>query len=108
MENIISTVVNLVFGSLGALIWVLIIIRLIKDRFTTLKTVKAIVIDKNTYKEQVVSRMQPTHSRQRYVVIFDCNGKKKSFYVSEFSYNGYRKGEKGTLTYKGSKLIDFR
>jgi len=45
--------------------------------------------------------------RVKYAVTFLTDGKKKSFYVSEFSYNGYRKGEKGTLTYQGDRLIDF-
>ena len=41
-----------------------------------------------------------------FVIYF--NDKKKSFYVSQFSYNGYRVNERGTLKYKGDKLIEFK
>lgn len=107
MENIINIIVTVVFAILGVSLFASIMIRLIKDRFSAEKTVKATLIDKNTYKEQVASRAEAAYPKQRYVVVFDCNGKKKSFYVSEFSYNGYRKGEKGYLTYKGSRMIGF-
>ena len=42
------------------------------------------------------------------MIVFSVNGKKKSFYVSQFSYNGYKVNEKGTLKYKGNKLISFK
>lgn len=103
-----NIIINVIFAILGVSIFALIIIRLIKDKFSAEKTVKATVIDKNTYKEQVASKAQAAFPKQRYVVVFDCKGTKRSFYVSEFSYNGYSKGEKGNLTYKGSKLIDFK
>jgi hypothetical protein len=45
--------------------------------------------------------------RYRYAVVFSAEGKRFSFYVSEFSFGGYRKGERGMLTYKGNKIIDF-
>ena len=38
---------------------------------------------------------------------FSVGEKKKSFYVSQFSYGGYRVGEKGTLKHKGDRLIGF-
>ena len=41
-------------------------------------------------------------------VTFQIGNKRKSFKISEFSYNGYRKGQNGTLKYRGSRLIDFR
>lgn len=43
----------------------------------------------------------------RYVIVFEAEGKTLSFYVSEFSFGGYRKGERGKLTYQGGRLIDF-
>lgn len=107
MGNIINIIVNIIFALIGVSIFVLVLIKLIKDRVAVEKTIKATIVDKNTYKEQVASKVQAAYPKQRYVVIFDCNGKKKSFYVSGFSYNGFRKGEKGELTYKGTKLISF-
>ena len=69
-------------------------------------TVRAEVVHKQTV--EFYSRTAPGGKRVKYSVTFLANGKKKSFYVSEFSYGGYRKGEKGTLTYKGDRLIDFQ
>ena len=42
-----------------------------------------------------------------YIVVFQIGGKRKGFEVSEFSYGGYRIGEEGRLTYRGSRLLDF-
>ena len=36
-----------------------------------------------------------------------ADGKRLPFYVSEFSYSGYRLKEKGTLTYRGDRLLKF-
>ena len=44
----------------------------------------------------------------KYYAVLSIDGKKKSFYVSQFSYNGYRVNEKGLLKYKGDKLIEFK
>ena len=54
------------------------------------------------------SKYSGTGKHEKYVVVFSVDGKKKSFYVSQFSYNGYRVNEKGTLKYKGDKLIEFK
>jgi hypothetical protein len=50
----------------------------------------------------------PPYISYKYAVTFQIGNKRKSFYVSELSYGGYRKGEKGTLTYRGDRLIDFQ
>ena len=96
------TVLHLLFLGL----WVLLIIRVICKRFGPVKTVKAEVIGKQTVES--FSKYAASGKNVKYVVIFSAGGKKLSFYVSEFSYNGYRKGEKGTLTYRGDRLIDFQ
>ena len=61
---------------------------------------------------QSISKWETKYSgngkSEKYVIVFSVGGKKKSFYVSQFSYNGYRINEKGTLKYKGDKLIDFK
>lgn len=87
-------------------LWLLLIIRVISKRFGPVKTVRAEVIGKQTVEQ--FSKYSGSGKRTKYVVIFSVEGKKKSFYVSEFSYGGYRKGEKGTLTYQGDRLLDFQ
>ena len=83
----------------------LVLARLLRSRFGKAKTVKAEVVSKQTV--EFFSKTAPGGKRVKYAVVFQADGKKKSFYVSEFSYSGYRKGEKGNLTYKGDRLIDF-
>ena len=78
----------------------------VKNRCAPIKTVKAVVVDKN--KVETFSKYSGNGKSEKYVIVFSVNGKKKSFYVSQFSYNGYRINEKGTLKYKGDKLIDFK
>ena len=105
-ENISNIVILSLFIGIGALAMVSIIVRTIKNRYTPIKTVKAVVIDKN--KVETFSKYSGNGKAEKYVIVFSVNGKKKSFYVSQFSYNGYRINEKGTLKYKGDKLIEFK
>ena len=94
---------NMIFLGLLAALYLLVLYRLIvKGRFSKPKTAKAEVVGKQT-----VEQFSKYGKRVRYAVTFLVDGKKKSFYVSEFSYGGYRKGEKGKLTYQGDRLIDF-
>ena len=81
------------------------VVRLLRGYFGRAQTVKAEVIGKQTVEQ--FSKSSGSGKRVKYVVIFSAEGEKLSFYVSEFSYNGYHKGEKGTLTYKGKRLVDF-
>ena len=74
-------------------------------RYGPVKSVKAKVLDK--HKTEVVSKYAGSGKAIRYVVTFEIAGKRKGFYVSEFSYGGYRKGETGTLKYQGNRIIDF-
>ncbi len=75
------------------------------SRFAPVRTVKAQVVDKfkNDHFTKIYGPSHPT----AYTVVFEAEGKKRSFRVSEFSYNGYKLKEKGTLKYQGSRLIDF-
>lgn len=107
MENIFNTVVIISFLSVGAVIACGVVIRLFKDTFGPVKTLDAVVLDKREYSQRVIRKAQELYTCRKYVVDFNCNGKKKSFYVAEISYKNYRKGQKGILKYKGSKLIDF-
>ena len=105
-ENISNIVISSLFIGVGALAMVSFLIITIKNRYAPIKTVKAVVIDKN--KIETFSKYSGNGKAEKYVIVFSANGKKKSFYVSQFSYNGYRINEKGTLKYKGDKLIKFR
>ena len=86
-------------------LWVFAVIKSLLRRSGPVKTVKARVVDKHT--AEYFSKYSGTGKTVRYVVTFEIGGKRKGFYVSEFSYGGYRKGETGTLKYKGDKIIDF-
>ena len=97
------------FPMLMSVIWAValigFVIRTIRNKRGPVKTVQAEVVGKQTVEN--FSKYSGTGKTTRYVVIFSAGGRKLSFYVSEFSYKGYKKGEKGTLKYKGDRLIDF-
>lgn len=90
---------------LGLLVAVPYAIKAGRYAFSPVTSVKATVVHKQTV--ETFSKYEGSGKRVKYAVTFSANGKKRSFYVSEFSYRGYRKGESGTLTYKGDRLIDF-
>ena len=105
-ENIFNIVMISLFTGIGLLAAVGILVRLVKNRYAPIKKVKAVVVDKN--KVETFSKYSGTGKSEKYVVVFSVDGKKKSFYVSQFSYKGYQINEKGTLKYKGEKLIEFK
>lgn len=81
-------------------------IRLCRNWFAPVLTVKATVANKQPV-ENFSKCSRSGKSIKKYAVTFSAEGKRLSFYVSEFSYGGYRIGESGKLTYKGDRLIDF-
>ena len=84
-----------------------IIYQVLRNKYAKVKTVKAQVVDK--FKADKFSKIYGSAARTpQYYVVFQIGSKKKSFRVSEFSYGGYRIGERGTLKYKGDKLVDFK
>ena len=95
----------MLFWSLVLLLNGIVLFRLLRSRLGHPITVEAEVIGKQTVER--FSKYAANGITVRYAVVFLVNGKKKSFYVSEFSYSGYRKGERGRLTYQGDRLIDF-
>ena len=105
-ENISNIVIISLFMGVGALALVSLLVKVVKNRYAPIKTVKAVVVDKN--KVETFSKYFGNGKSEKYVIVFSANGKKKSFYVSQFSYNGYRINERGTLKYKGDKLIEFK
>ena len=103
MEQAYQIVSTLVWVALAGLMAV-VICKQVKNRLAPERSVKAEVVDKYT------SRTVDKHtgaSRQQFHVVFSVDGKKKGFLVSEFSYGGYHLREKGTLKYKGDRIIDF-
>ena len=52
-ENISNTVIIALFVGIGVLAMVSILVRLVKNRYAPIKTVKAVVIDKNKIKREI-------------------------------------------------------
>ena len=101
-ENLIGYI-----GVLLTVTWfICILVWFLRRQFGPTKSVRATVVNKQV--TEVFSKYSGTGKAKQYYVTFLINGKRRSFKVSEFSYNGYRKGETGTLKYKGDRLIDFR
>lgn len=100
---------SIVIGSLFLGIWLLALIRVlikaVKTKYAPVKSVKAVVIDKHII--ETFSKYSGNGKSEKYVIVFSVDGKKKSFYVSQFSYGGYRINEQGTLKYKGDRMIGF-
>ena len=98
---------TIVLFALSVGLYVLVFIRVfVKNKLAPEKTVNAVVVHKQI--NESFSKYAGNGKQKKYVVVFSIGGKKKGFYVSEFSYSGYRVGEKGKLTYKGDRLISFK
>ncbi len=98
--------VMLVFLILAILFWVWFFAKFFSSRFGRVKTVEAKVVGK--FKSDSMTKIYSSAARApAYTVVFETGGKRRSFRVGEFSYNGYRVGETGTLKYRGSRLISF-
>lgn len=105
-ENISNIIIISLFVGVSALAVVSLLVKAVKNRCAPIKTVKAVIIDKN--KVETFSKYSGNGKSEKYVIVFSVGGKKKFFYVSQFSYNGYRVNERGTLKYRGDKLIEFK
>ena len=104
-DNIASIVIGCLFGVIFVLAMGRTLLKAVKNRYSSVQTVSAGVVDKQTTEH--FSKYAGNGKQVKYVVVFSVNGKRKGFYVSQFSYNGYHVGEKGTLKYKGDQLISF-
>lgn len=105
-ENVSNIVIICLVAGIGILALVGLLVKVIKRKRASVQTVPAVIVDK--HKTQVFSKYAGNGKQEKYVVVFSAGGKKLSFYVSEFSYRGYRVEEKGMLTYKGDQLIRFQ
>lgn len=105
-DTLSNQIIVIVFAIISILALVGIVLKVVRNLLAPVKTVKAEVIDKHI--NESFRKYAGNGKQEKYVVTFSVNGKKKGFYVSSFSYNGYRIGEKGTLKYKGDQLIGFQ
>lgn len=105
-----ENIATIAFISIMTGLWLWAMIRLLIKKFWS-KHAPSISVPAVVYHKHIIEtfdKYSGTGKHQKYVVVFSVEGEKKSFYVSEFSYRGYRINEKGTLTYKGDQLIEFR
>ena len=100
-DNLPSTIMFALFMLVSAMA----LFRYLLGKSKKKKTVSAEVVHKQ--KVERFSKYQGNGKTIRYCVTFLAEGKKRYFYVNELSYNGYRVGEKGKLTYQGDRIIDF-
>ncbi len=101
-----SFIISMLFLAFWLFIIVAVVVRKLKGRFSPVKRVRAVVVDK--HRVEFFSKYAGNGKTERYVVTFSAEGKRLSFYVSAFSYAGYTVNESGTLTYQGDRLIGFR
>ena len=105
-DNIVSIVLPSLMIGLWLWAMVRLLIKTIRTKHAPIKSVKAVVIDKHI--DETFDKYSGNGKHEKYVIVFSVDGRKKSFYVSQFSYGGYKVNEKGTLEYKGDKLIGFK
>lgn len=98
----LNHMVGWIVPALLGVIWVLFIVKIIKNRCAPVKKVKAQLVEKYHY-----TPVSKYNVKEVYVIVFETEGKKLSFNVPEFSYNGYKVKKNGTLKYKGDRIIGF-
>lgn len=87
-------------------LFVAVFVRSIARMFATVKTVDAVVVKK--YKVDEFTKYSGTGTKSRCVVVFESGSKLLRLNVSEITYKDYKVNEKGKLTYKGNRIIEFR
>ncbi len=108
MENILGNIMIAISFLIGIIIVFGILYRILKNFISKKKTTDAVGIDKQSYKKQIYSKQQAPYTNTEYIITFLCGNKKKNFMVSELSYISYTVNQKGKLTYKGDKIINFK
>lgn len=107
MPELVHKVIILLAKACTLFLFGRIIYQILRNKFAKVRMVKAQVVDK--FKADKFAKIYGSAARTpQYYVVFQIGSKKKSFRISEFSYGGYRIGERGTLKYKGDKLVDFK
>lgn len=105
-DNLSNIIIISLFMGIGVLAMVSIIVRMVRSRCAPVRIAKAVVIDKHTVES--FSKYSGKGKHVKYVIVFSVEGKKRSFFVSQFSYDGYKVNEKGMLKYKGDMIIEFK
>lgn len=99
--------INYVFVILELVIIIGIVARLLYNYCSEEKREEAVVVNKQSFDKTIYRKNQAPFVKKLYVITFQCKNNKRHFYVSELSYNNYRINQKGTIKYKGNRLIDF-
>ncbi len=107
MAILFGNIVNYVFVVIGAIIIIGVIARFSYNKLSTERLEEAVIIDKQCYDKRIYRKSSASFAKKYYVITFKCKNKRRHFYVSELSYTNYKVGQKGTLKYKGSHLVDF-
>ena len=100
-----DNILGYIFLGLSIVCTIVYFVKFLGNRFGRVKTASATVVHKQTVES--FSKYAGNGIHTRYSVTFRIGNKRRSFYVSEFSYRGYKLNESGTLKYKGSRIIDF-
>lgn len=104
--ELVVKIIGIVFIGFLIFLFGAVFVRNCKMVFGLTKTVDAIVVKK--YKVEEFTKYSGTGKKYRYVVVFEVGSKLLRLNVSELSYSGYRVNEKGSLTYKGNRVVDFK
>lgn len=107
MGNILGTFSNILFGALGAAIFVLLAYRVACFLYKKESREQAIVCDKQTFERTVYRKSGAPYVKREFCVTWVCGRKKRIFDVSEETYNKYSIGECGILRFRGGKLMNF-
>ena len=108
MRDFFGNAVNFIFVFIGALIFGAIFVRMFLNLYSKAKTVSAVVAGKEAYDRTLYSKSRAVEIKHEYTVAFKIKKRIKIFNVSQISYDTYSVNQKGILTYRGNKIIDFR
>lgn len=108
MGNQIGNIVNYIFAIIAFVIFIGIVIKAAVNILSKERQVEAIIVDKQSYDKIVYRKSQAPFTKKEYIITFNCGNKKRHFEVSELSYGNYKINQKGILSYKGNRLIDFK
>lgn len=108
LDNVMQYISQALIFLLVAVIALGLIRKFFSDYLGKVKTAEAKVLDKYAANHQMVSNVAPAHIKTNYVVVFDVQGKTMRFLTSVWVYESVSKNEKGILSYKGNRFIDFK
>lgn len=107
-QNIVLFIVETALPWLVVLaILIGVIRRFWRDRLSKTIKVKASVIDKISDDYQAVIPNGYPHTRTDYILVFSAGNRVLRFMTSVWIFDSVKKGDTGTLKYKGNRLISF-